>query len=123
MTTRNRMASEAAIRKHWAQQYKRFGHYDSPAEALEAGVCMACGVSEKCERAHIVALADGGANDASNLHMLCRCCHKASEGMSGEQYWDWIFHRTVADMLIQRAAIAGINVWRVLQSEVIKTSK
>lgn len=41
-----------------------------------AGSCWACGDgSEALERAHIVARAHGGSNEATNLLLLCSICH------------------------------------------------
>ena len=112
MQSRNRMASEHAIRNHWAAQVSRLPTFDSEAEVLETGVCFACGVlNKKCERAHIQPLCQGGTNLADNLHMLCGYCHKASEGMSGAEYWAWLQSRTVMDVLIQRMAVNGANIW------------
>ena len=114
---RSRMVSEQAIREYWAQHVERFPQYDSGVELLEAGVCMACGMAAKCERAHIIPLCTGGANTADNLHMLCGWCHKASEGLSGSEYWAWLQRRSVADVAIQVAAARGVNVWDCLQME------
>jgi hypothetical protein len=39
------------------------------------GSCAYCRTTERLEIDHIVALANGGANDDSNLQVLCRVCN------------------------------------------------
>jgi 5-methylcytosine-specific restriction endonuclease McrA len=41
--------------------------------------CRVCGATEQVEVHHIVAAADGGANEASNLVSLCAEHHRAAE--------------------------------------------
>ena len=48
-----------------------------------AYMCFACGAfAVRIERAHIVALCEGGTNDVSNIHLLCTSCHRNSETIS-----------------------------------------
>jgi len=88
---RKGMARSDVIRKHWAPWLVKQGKFDSVEEVLEGQYCFACGFesSQPLERAHILALADGGSNDIENLHMLCKPCHKASEFISGDKYFEW----------------------------------
>lgn len=94
---RKGMATSATIRKHWAEWLVEQGKFDSVEEVLEGNYCFACGFEDvdPIERAHIVALADGGPNSADNLHNLCRFCHKASELLSGDSYFEWFRNRNV----------------------------
>jgi len=45
--------------------------------------CWFCGYDDigDLERCHIIARCEGGADDASNLQILCSICHRKSE------YW------------------------------------
>lgn len=51
--------------------------------------CFACGRPDS-ERAHILARAEGGSDNAENIHLLCGGCHTDSELLSGDSYWTWI---------------------------------
>ena len=52
--------------------------------------CFACGRQGHVEKCHIVPY-NGGDNDTvDNLHLLCPLCHKESEVLSGDAYFDWI---------------------------------
>lgn len=55
--------------------------------------CFACLThTPHLDRAHIIPFCEGGSNEASNLHLLCRICHKESELLSGAQYDAWFDH-------------------------------
>lgn len=45
--------------------------------ARQSGLCAACGVAGKLEIDHIVAVANGGSGDPSNLQLLCGHCNKS----------------------------------------------
>jgi hypothetical protein len=95
------------------------GKFDSQCEALDPGLCFACGFdagrsSGKLDRAHIIARCEGGPDTVDNLHILCLSCHKASEGLLGDPYWAWLAERTFLDRAIQVASGAGINVGKIM---------
>lgn len=48
------------------------------AGARQAWKCASCGVAidATAELDHVIALSDGGTNDASNAQLLCVSCHK-----------------------------------------------
>lgn len=52
--------------------------------------CMACGLISACERAHIISNQNKGSKNFSNLHCLCKKCHRLSENLEGHNYWLWI---------------------------------
>lgn len=62
--------------------------------------CTKCGRhGQKLECAHIVALADGGTNEADNLRSLCRACHLEetrrqirSHDVAGQSDWERFIH-------------------------------
>jgi|10_taG_2_1085330.scaffolds.fasta_scaffold01204_3 hypothetical protein len=64
-------------------------------------LCMACGLVEAEERAHIFPVNRGGSNRLSNIHALCYYCHQASEGLSGYAYWLFIEQRRPIDRILQ----------------------
>lgn len=104
------MPSADGVRRYWASQLVKLGKFDSITEAAEPGSCFACGFHDALERAHIVARSDGGPDEVGNLHLLCRPCHRSSEGLSGETYWSWLASRTYVDVLLQEAAQRGVNL-------------
>tara|TARA_B100000131_G_scaffold278395_1_gene282864 strand:- start:10491 stop:10946 length:456 start_codon:yes stop_codon:yes gene_type:complete len=71
----------------------------------EDDICFACDhVNGEAHRAHIQPLSHGGSNDCSNLHVLCHQCHKESEYIEGDAYWDWIadkrfYHNHIFSMM------------------------
>jgi 5-methylcytosine-specific restriction endonuclease McrA len=105
------MPVESVIRSYWADALWLRKGFDSPEEFMEPGVCFACGMdNDGVERCHILARCCGGSDDAANLHMLCRTCHKDSEGLDGEQYWSWFFERTWLDAWASLLARKGVNL-------------
>jgi hypothetical protein len=69
--------------------------HDDPRRGvvLKHWQCFCCGKPADLDRAHIHALALGGTNHVSNLHMLCRSCHTESEEFHGERYWRWFLSK------------------------------
>jgi hypothetical protein len=57
---------------------------------FEKRCCFACGDDYRIERAHIVPWHVSKSNDPSNLHLLCHICHKISEGLAENVYWEWL---------------------------------
>jgi hypothetical protein len=114
-----RMPSESEIREHWVRVagfYARKG-YESAPDFIGCDGCFACGLrnpGELLERAHIFPRVKGGSNESGNLHMLCHVCHKDSELLEGDAYWDWFWSRTASDSAISAMARAGANVFSAL---------
>ena len=76
---RNSMPTKKQICEYWD------GH---PDLSVLTDTCWRCGViSRHLERAHILPKIEGGTNDESNLHLLCKMCHKQTEWLWGEPYW------------------------------------
>lgn len=96
-TRRKDMPKAREIREFWAPKILALGKIcdtDNILDPVEYGKihkwqCFCCGKPGDLDRAHIKALSFGGCNDVSNLHMLCRSCHFASELYCGEAYWRW----------------------------------
>ena len=105
-----KMPTERAIRAFWAGKLWSVKGYDSPEEFMEPGNCFACGWHRELHRAHVQARCSGGADDVSNLHMLCRTCHKASELISGDKYYKWLVERQSFDGILSIAVHAPINL-------------
>lgn len=75
-------------RKNWsrdaiADYWERYGLRYATTKS-----CWCCGrLDSRLERAHIVALCDGGSDTVDNIHLLCGPCHRATEGMTTDEYW------------------------------------
>jgi hypothetical protein len=116
---RGTMPSHKQVREHWAARLWKKRGFDSLAEFLLGDYCFACGFDNNgssTERAHILPLNSGGTNRPSNLHCLCSTCHKNSEHLSGQHYWDWFDRRTILDRIISKAASGGCNVWELVRA-------
>ena len=107
------MPTLLAIRKHWATRLDLVGpswycKHDFLAEKL---CCFACGQTQlgggALERAHIKARCEGGTDDVSNLHSLCHFCHKDSEFVNGDAYYEWIKGRSFFALLTSMAVSSG----------------
>jgi 5-methylcytosine-specific restriction endonuclease McrA len=117
--TRGGMPTERTIRSYWATRLWERKGFDSIHEFMEEGLCFACGMtctraramSRRLERCHIEPRCDGGSDGADNLHMLCWVCHKDSEGLVGDRYWDWFWGRHWLDAAISLAARQGNNIY------------
>ena len=112
-----KMPNETAIRRYWVEAglAERKRHSDQ-SDFLEKGFCFACLWERGAVRAHIVARCDGGSDDVSNLHMLCKSCHNASEWIVGEdQYWRWFDERTCYDSTLESMVTRGVNLWPILE--------
>lgn len=114
-----RMPSETKIREHWVRVpgfYARKG-YESALDFMDCDGCFACGLrnpGETLDRAHIFPRVKGGGNGEGNLHMLCHVCHKDSELLEGDAYWDWFWSRTATDSALSAMIRSGSNVFSAL---------
>jgi len=106
--TRKGMPNKKAILSFW----------DEHDLFIESGIeingsnpdCFACGNHVGVERAHILALTEGGGNEVENLHLLCKGCHAESENLSGKSYWKWL-----VDMNLNHYETAIQRVYRKMQ--------
>ena len=80
-----KMPSRKQIYDYWS---------DKLSQAVNDNTCFKCKFTDEehtaVERAHILAVCDGGSDDCSNIHLLCSECHHNSESYSGELYNDWL---------------------------------
>ena len=81
---RHLMPKKDKIYEYWVDILREDGH------PLYEDACFACWSSKYIERAHIVPRNKGGADDASNLHLLCGACHRKTEGLEKELYFNWL---------------------------------
>jgi hypothetical protein len=117
------MPSKEDIRLWWAKtSLWRLKGYCSPSYYLEDSRCFACGNTNDwfeqapCQRAHIIPRCKGGSDGVDNLHMLCRICHRDSEGLEEPaKYWRWFFERTINDMSLVYMSRCGINITAFLR--------
>jgi 5-methylcytosine-specific restriction endonuclease McrA len=101
--TKRQMPSKKQIKDYWAKQLIAWDKFDSFEEVYEADYCWGCGMEEKTERAHIQSKFNGGSDNVNNLHLLCSLCHKTSEFIEGEQYFNWLKKRDL-NLLIYKWA-------------------
>ena len=94
------MPSKKQIKEHWADWLIDQGKFDTLSELFEAEFCWGCAMEEKTERCHILARTFGGSDDVQNLHLLCSDCHKASELLSGLEYFEWLKRRNVMSRIL-----------------------
>ena len=83
-----KMPSRRAIVDYWAPRLLERGFIDSEFD-LNTKTCFACGATCGGSRCHIRPKVLGGPDEVSNLHLLCHVCHRQSENLSGEEYWEW----------------------------------
>jgi len=84
-----RLPSRKAIKEHWRERLVGL-KFDSDFEYDEADYCFGCGMyNGPTQRAHIVARCISHDDSAENIHLLCAACHKDSEFLDAEKYWDW----------------------------------
>jgi hypothetical protein len=80
-----KMPSRKQIFNYWS---------DKLDKAVDDNTCFKCQHTDEehtaVERAHILAVCDGGTDECSNIHLLCSECHNNSEPYNGELYDDWL---------------------------------
>ena len=87
------MPTAATIAKHHCCG-RLLLHADVCDAAELATVCWACGERSKPQRCHIVPKADGGADTADNLLLLCDLCHHEQPDVAPESMqWAWLYSR------------------------------
>ena len=115
--TLRKMPSDRQIKEYWknVDGFVDLVGFDSVEEFCEDDYCFACGFTDgKLDRAHILARALGGSDFCSNLHLLCRICHKDSEHIYGENYKNWIIERHLMDKVYSTISRTGINLFSLL---------
>lgn len=108
------MPSKNAIRSYWATCTDwGLGQTEPPHGQIDFrgdNSCFACGWGMGSIRAHILAKCDGGSDDVSNLHILCRFCHTDSEYLTGDDYWRWFWNVDYWDVGYQMLRAHGIDL-------------
>lgn len=91
MGRKRKMPSREKIFKHWKNKLNNITNNNT---------CFKCGVTRFfnkkniiVDRAHILAVCEGGTDDLNNLHLLCKSCHRESEAYSGVEYDLWFTSR------------------------------
>jgi len=116
---RSNMPSKMSIINYWLNNHEkhpeakpwmdRVGEYFIERTCPdEVDTCFACDfILGTTERAHIKALCNGGSNSPDNLHLLCPQCHKDSEFIEGQAYWNWIADRRWWHLSIKNMVARG----------------
>lgn len=74
---------------YWAPRESECGLGVDWTEAHER--CWRCGTKTRLQRCHIVAASLGGANEPSNLVLLCKWCHEEAPNIDDPKYmWIWL---------------------------------
>lgn len=91
MSRKRNMPSRKEIFNFWNGKIK---------SVVNDNTCFKCGVTSILgkdiiivDRAHILAVCEGGSDDLDNLHLLCRRCHRDSEVYSGKEYNLWFLSK------------------------------
>lgn len=92
MSRKRNMPSRKKIFDFWNGKLK---------SVVNDNTCFKCGVTSVLsedtvivDRAHILAVCEGGSDELDNLHLLCRSCHRDSEVYSGEEYNLWFLSKS-----------------------------
>ena len=104
---KNKYPTRKAIVEYWAENIKfPIAEWIDKKEFLELGEyhCFACGILpnvSKTQFCHIKPWYKSKDDSVSNIHLLCKECHTATEYWEGcEKYWDFIKRRTMIDTIL-----------------------
>ena len=95
------MPSRKKILEYWS---------DKINGAKDENSCFKCGFDKGTpDRAHIKAVFQGGTDDVSNIHLLCRNCHIDSEAWDGQAYDLWFkeFDYTIFKIKLMSYFLSG----------------
>lgn len=85
----------------WIEWLEEFENYTSLSKELQFeafATCFACGgFFEVTTRCHITPKCEGGSDNVENLHLLCSGCHKESENISGDVYFNWFISKDLSN--------------------------
>lgn len=90
------LPSRAAIAAHWSTVPIEWTDGTTHPMEHDVHACWACDLTtEDCgplERAHLVPRSLGGSDDASNLVLLCRSCHRKAPNTDDAAYMlEWVY--------------------------------
>ena len=100
---------KSTIAKYWAKQISDIKKVPEH-EINEAQRCFACMLALPLQRAHITPYTDPESNSVDNLHLLCQTCHRDSETLLDDNYWDWLKQRTTLDTIVSMAEFEGKSI-------------
>jgi hypothetical protein len=105
-----------AVYRYWFPTLVAIGKLEEHHIVPDRRRCFACGMISKyrTELAHIHAHVYGGDEKPSNIHILCKTCHKDSEGLSVETYSAWFITRTLLDGVLSHFIRQGLQPMDVL---------
>lgn len=104
MSKKISLPTKRQIKNYWKDRIvdMKKNAFDSIEQLDSADYCFSCGIitNNHTERAHILARCNGGEDTVDNLHLLCSICHKESEILDGEDYFEWFKKRNHIDCFL-----------------------
>lgn len=97
------------VAKHWAKRISIIKSHPEN-EFNEAQRCFACLLPLPLQKAHIIPFNDTKDNSLENLHLLCQSCHRDSEFIQEDEYWEWLEDRTTLDCIVSMADFEGKSI-------------
>ena len=110
MATARKMPRPSDVLSYWGPTLVELGKFDEGeaeeyiSDSPQRGLCFACGFYRPLDRCHIEPRVSGGTDEVSNLHLLCRWCHRLSEGYQGDEYWRWLKGQSMVASMWQQAS-------------------
>ena len=95
MAERRGMPDKRKVYNYWFNGEGSEKFRENEIDIGDPDTCFACGFHLKVERAHIVAVTDGGDNSVKNIHLLCPNCHLESEALNEMFYWLWLRNKNI----------------------------
>tara|TARA_R110000868_G_C10360215_1_gene717257 strand:+ start:52 stop:477 length:426 start_codon:yes stop_codon:yes gene_type:complete len=101
LAMRKAMPSQDKIWNYWKKKYlsgKLNGDKWNYVFEDDKKVCFACCFQGFLERCHITSHCEGGSEDVSNIHLLCKGCHQRTEPFGTkhiEFYYEILEHKTL----------------------------
>jgi hypothetical protein len=82
------MEKQMSRKRNMPSSQKVFDYWSNHID-VNKDQCFKCNELRPLERAHILAVSDGGSDDCDNIHLLCKDCHSDSEFLNGTAYDIW----------------------------------
>jgi len=94
------------IAKYWGLRISTIKNV-SIDEISSASRCFGCLLQLPLQKSHIKDRYFSNDDSLENLHLLCQTCHRDSEFLSDDNYWNWLKNRTTLDAIVSMADFEG----------------